>query len=852
MCRAECFVEACHQWVVHVQGKQRHELADFNNILQKVAEEENLLPLDDPAMDDWVPASVVSSYVSEVLNNCTRIVREMDMLDTIFHSNLDSRAHVPARGLQDSPEPEGWDQDDSTELRPPAELSKYSDMSPTAMQPPLSSSSSPEMQRQMSSSRVPPLRLGRASGPVPSLSAQSSARHSPAVMKCSPKTRLDLQHGVSSGRVPPLQLAQPAAVVPSLQLDGSGRKVGSQSAASSSRGQPHPHGGSPHGGSGHSSTAQSSAEQGPSSTEQAGSSGGRVPPLRLGTKGTGGLVPSLQLASGEQRTSTVEHHVEVQPRRESEAVSALRLSSPSGSEPDQVHGENMTQLLVPPLRIGRNSAVVPPLQLGTSKSAPQAVLQTIPAQPPVKSHPLTDRSEGSASNRVVAGKGGDGGGMVMVVKAADEMHGAQARQPRPAMAGRSADAQVAGSSRVIPDEPTPRQKLPSSSRASSRPVSARPPDQLSARRSSEGGFALREGLSARHVFEEEVSHRSSNIGFMGGSAQLQGHRASLESATRPGSSRASRTHTGQSSQGDAAEGLKQTHSVIAQVNSARGDGRPRSGKSAEWQSTTRDFSQPGTAPWRPVSRQGSGTGSEHAASRANSAQLSSQGREALMQGLVDGPRPGPARTDVSAPQRGPSPALASPVQSSLSSPSTSARQHPHRDSNAAAHLAKAVADGKVQVERPEPDGSSARLARVTLRGRPPEEASSSSLATSSSLPTTGGRSPGRSPRGRGRTGQPSGRTKANRTTSSLVQTWRGSRSSLERQGSGNSRQVEWQAGRGSPERSVVRRSLDHQHSLGQGSPNSPGQTTRVVKSGRAVKASPERSALAERNSGQRK
>lgn len=838
-----------------MQGKQRHDLAGFNNILQKVAEEQNMLPLDDPAMDDWVPAPVVSEYVSEVLNNCKQLVREMDMLDVILQDDLNVKPTIPTGRVEDSTElPDDWDADsDSTELRPPAELTGYGDMSPAALQPPLSSSSSPEMQRHISTSRVPPLRLGRASGPVPSISAASSARRSPAAMRSpgalglsSPATRLDLQHAVSSGRVPPLQLAQPAGIGLALRLDGSGRKPEIQSAASSSHRKPEPHGDSSH------SSAPSSAERGPSSTEQAGSSGGPVPPLRLGRAG-GGMVPSLQLASASaeptlQRTSTNEHVPEMQGRRDSEAVSALRLNSPAGSEPDLSHVENMTQLPVPPLRVGRNSAVVPMLQL--AKNSLQGAVEAGAAQKPLQSHPLTNRSEESASSRLIPGQGAEPSPAV-IRKAVDEMHGAQARQPRHVMQSVATDdALVAGSSRVVPDEPTPRHMLPSSrptSRPSSRQHSARPADKLSARRTSKGAIALREGLSARHVYDDEVSHRPSNqvsrdsLGT--DSQQLQDPRVSMEYSSRAGSSRVSKTHTGQSSQGDAVEGLKKSRSGMTPAGSSGREGRQRSGKQAAWQTTTRDYSQPGSAPWRPVSQQDSLTGSEQTVSRTTSAQLSARGREAF----TDGPRPGPAHTDMllSMPQRRASPALPSPVKSSLSSPSTSARQHPAQESNTTTHLAKAVADGRVQAERPEPDGAaSGHSGRITLRGRPPEE--SSELLAGDSSPLAG-RSWGRE-----RTGQPSGRTKA-RTTSSLVQTWRGGRPSPERQGSGNSRRQEWQAtGRGSPESAVVRRSLDRQQSRVLGSPQSPGQNVRGVMAGRAVKGSTERSALAERSSAQKK
>lgn len=815
---------------VCVQGEHRHHLADFNHVLQQIAEEKGLLPLDDPSMDDWVPESVVSDYVIDVLKQCNRVLQEMELVDLILANDFLVAPDMPIdgleAGLEASPDQEDWDGgdwdgSDSAELKPPAELTNYSDMSPVALQPPVSSSSSPEMQRQMSSSKVPPLRLGRASGPVPSLSAANSARKSPGAMQ-SPPPRLDLQKAVSSGRVPPLQLSQSgsAPAVPSLKLGGSTLKAPMLSAASSLTSKAELFA------SAASSPAQSSGDgdggQSPSSNEQAGSSGGRVPPLRLG-KGLGGaMVPSLQLASasgGEptlQRTTTNatdNHNNDVQGFRESEAASALRISSPSGSEPDLLNVENVTQLPVPPMRVGKNSAAVPPLQLGASKRAPAGIPETKLAPETLQSHPLTNRSEESARSARRAQPS------PVVVKAVEGMDGAQVRQPREALQGATTDTMVAGSSQVVPDEPTPRRQVVSS-RQTSQPNSARPQEKLSSRRPSEAPIALREGLSARHVYDGAASHRSSTQAGVGrrSSQMLHNSLPSLEYSSRPNSSRLSHR--------DAVEGPPSARAGTAASGANHRDERPRSSRHAEWQSTTRDYSQPGTAPYRGVPK----TGNEQTTTRADSAQLSSNGRGAVMQGLADGPQRAVVHP-LSIPQRKPSPALASPVQSSLSSPSTSVRLHPSNEKYD--RVQWAVADGRVQVDRHKADGASGR---IKLRGRPPDESGSSG-------PISDGPSPKERPEPRRPSSGPTKTVRSSLAKTTTVQNWRGSRP--ERPNSGSKR-ADLQPYRGSPERVGTRRSAESHRLQGQGPPLSPAGKVRQARAGNPVKESPERAAPLER------
>ena len=70
-----------------MQGAHKHDMMSFTNTLQRDAEEQGMMDIQDKELDDWVPEPIIKGYVVEVLQNCRQLVEEMDALRHVTRSD---------------------------------------------------------------------------------------------------------------------------------------------------------------------------------------------------------------------------------------------------------------------------------------------------------------------------------------------------------------------------------------------------------------------------------------------------------------------------------------------------------------------------------------------------------------------------------------------------------------------------------------------------------------------------------------------------------------------------------------------------------------------------------------------
>jgi hypothetical protein len=70
-----------------MQGADERATAQLDNTLQRLAEEQGLLELSRPELDDWLPEPVLKDYCTRVLQDCRKLLTNLDLYETVLQQD---------------------------------------------------------------------------------------------------------------------------------------------------------------------------------------------------------------------------------------------------------------------------------------------------------------------------------------------------------------------------------------------------------------------------------------------------------------------------------------------------------------------------------------------------------------------------------------------------------------------------------------------------------------------------------------------------------------------------------------------------------------------------------------------
>lgn len=67
-----------------MQGADASITAPIDHILQRRAEDQDLLELADASLDDWVPEPVLRDFCTKVLHDCRKLLTNLDLHSSVL------------------------------------------------------------------------------------------------------------------------------------------------------------------------------------------------------------------------------------------------------------------------------------------------------------------------------------------------------------------------------------------------------------------------------------------------------------------------------------------------------------------------------------------------------------------------------------------------------------------------------------------------------------------------------------------------------------------------------------------------------------------------------------------------
>jgi hypothetical protein len=79
-----------------VQGADERATAQLDNTLQRLAEEQSLLELSRPELDEWFPEPVLQDYCTRVLQDCRKLLSNLDLYETVLQQDSSEGQEIMA------------------------------------------------------------------------------------------------------------------------------------------------------------------------------------------------------------------------------------------------------------------------------------------------------------------------------------------------------------------------------------------------------------------------------------------------------------------------------------------------------------------------------------------------------------------------------------------------------------------------------------------------------------------------------------------------------------------------------------------------------------------------------------